>query len=112
MEHEPKPTIRGGKGPRYDISNKIVQELLDTGASIREICQRLDCSGALVLQVKNGERRDPKRPEGYKLNGKRLCSCCEVRPVKKGNHFLCEVCFRSGPIGEIASFDFHCFASI
>jgi hypothetical protein len=112
MENDPRPTIRGGKGPRFDISNKMVQELLDSGRTVGEISRELNCSVPLVLQVKRGERRDPKRPAHLQLNGRRVCSCCEVRPVKKGNRFLCEICFRSGPVGEIASDSFYCFASV
>jgi len=109
---EPRPFNRGGKGPRYDVKNSIVQEMLDSGVSICEVARKLDCSDALICQIKMGLRRDQRRPKHLDLRGQRICTCCGVRPVKKGNHFLCEICFRSGSNGEIAVDSVCCYASI
>ena len=112
MENEPRPFYRGGKGPRYDIRNEAVQDLLDSGISVGDISRKLDCSAALIVQIKLGIRRDQKRSQRMNLKGRKVCTCCGVRPRKRGNRFLCEICFRSGSNGEIAADSIHCYASI
>lgn len=91
----------GRKGPRYDIQNKKIIDLLKAGVSILEISRRLGCSEILIYNVRDGKRRDPTIPKRYNLNGRKLCCCCKLRPVKKGNHFLCDCCFRDGSLGEL-----------
>lgn len=87
--------------PRYDISNKMVQDLLDSGIPQEEIARRLNCSTMLVYSVRDGVRKDPVIPKRYQGNGVKKCRCCKLRPIKKGNRFLCGYCYRNGSTGDL-----------
>ena len=83
---------------RYDISNSMVQAMLDKGLSVCEAARRLGCSQMIVTRVKYCTRKDPVIPERFTKafkQGKRRCTCCQIKPVKKGNYFLCEDCYKN-----------------
>jgi hypothetical protein len=95
-----------GQGPRYDVSNQDVLRMLQKGLSLGEAARRLGCSVNLVWRVSKGARWDPRMPKQYRARSSHpRCSCCKVRPVKKGNRFLCEQCFKFGASGSV-----HCDA--
>lgn len=96
------------RGPRYDIKNERVLELLKKGVSICEISRRLGCSQILIAQVRDGKRKEQKMPRKY--NGKQMCRSCQIRPVKKGNRFLCAECFQGGSLGDLY-YDATCYVS-
>jgi len=96
---EENDTCSDRKGPRYDIPNKKVEALLSKGISVCEAARRLGCSQILVSMVRDGKRKNPK--PAPKFPGKKMCCSCRHRPVKKGNRFLCDYCFRSGSVGDV-----------
>jgi hypothetical protein len=83
-------------GKRYDISNAMVQSVLAKGVSVCEAARRLGCSQMIVSRVKYGTRKEPVLPVEHQQafrEGKRRCSCCGLKPVMKGNYFLCQECY-------------------
>jgi hypothetical protein len=77
-------------GSRPDLSNDHVLALLAYGYSKNSVCQILGTSIATVLLIEQGKRKQP----APKPKAKDLCTACGCRPVKKGNHFLCEPCYK------------------
>jgi len=78
---------------RHDISNKDVLEKIKQGWSVRKCSDHFNCSKNLILAVVNGTR--PEAPPIVELSKKEMCTCCLIRPRKKGNRFLCEYCFEN-----------------
>ena len=79
--------------PRYrgDIKNSDVLTELAKGKTVRAVSALFDCSEIVVQRIRKGLRVEhPSK----KIRGK-VCSCCKVRAVAKGNRFLCCDCFRS-----------------
>jgi len=86
-----KPAIRRY---RFDISNDDVLSRLDQGYTIKQCCALFNCSKNLIAAVIKGTR--PEAPEKKSsIDKKDLCTCCNIRRKKKGNHFLCEYCFEN-----------------
>lgn len=101
MPEDKDAPYQTGKGPRYDLSNKEIKTYLDAGESVGAVARRFACSNVLVMRVRDGIRKDQiEPPNRYRLNGRKPCSCCKIRPIKKGNHFLCEECFKNGSDDE------------
>jgi len=42
--------------------------------------------------LQHGENQKAERRKPKKKN--ELCTCCHLRPKMKGNHFLCEICYK------------------
>jgi len=91
---------------RYDIKNEDVEAKLKEGYSIAKTADFFNCSYTLVKAIKQGARKEITQREVLSKPDN-LCSCCGVRPRKKGNRFLCEWCFKHEESGTLA--DYGCF---
>jgi len=61
----------------------------------REYCFKKECLDAELTRLSELRKRlikDWKKKQKKRV--KPLCTNCHVRPIMKGNKFLCDVCFR------------------
>lgn len=87
---------------RHDIKNKeVLARIKEDGWSINRCCEKYNCSKNLILSIVSGTRPDLgdeyTRP---KIRQKDLCTSCGIREKKKGNRFLCALCFDKGSSEE------------
>lgn len=87
---------------RYDISNEAVLAKLAEGWSVRKCCDYFRCSKNLIEAVAQGIRPEPSPlVNKRKIKPEDLCTCCALRPKRKGLRFLCEYCFENQNIGVL-----------
>lgn len=83
---------------RHDIRNKeVLQCIKEDGWSISKCCEKWSCSKNLILSIVNGTR--PDLGDEYtrrEIPPDKICTSCGIREKKKGNRFLCSLCFESG----------------
>lgn len=80
---------------RNDITQEMrvsISNQLKTGASMRSLTIRYNCSFTLIRAIK--EDRHLERPVPKKRI-KKICSACKVRSVKRGFKFLCDLCYKN-----------------
>jgi hypothetical protein len=89
--------------PRYrpdidgDLETEIEQHMNGTGVSIEITADRYGISYTLARQIKYGTRVKPAKyppPKEAPPPDVEICSCCNERPKKPGNRFLCTQCER------------------
>jgi hypothetical protein len=78
------------RGSRPDLLNSDVLALLAFGYQKSSICRILGVGISTLLLIEQGKRKQPIP----KPKAKDLCTACGCRPKYKGNHFLCEPCYK------------------
>lgn len=86
---------------RHDIKNEEVLKKIEQGWGVNKCCEKFNCSKNLILSIVNKTRPDIDAEYIKKqIPIKDLCTGCRVRRKKKGNRFLCALCFDKGDSDE------------
>jgi len=79
-----------------DLPVEKIQSMLDEGMRQTDVASAFNVSQATISRLAGM----PPAPVKKTKKTVRLCSCCEVRPIAKGNRFLCSQCYRLQDVEE------------
>jgi len=92
---------------RHDIKNKeVLNKIKEHSWSVNKCCEKFNCSKNLILSIVNKTRPDIDAEDAEYIKIKKeipvkeLCTSCGLRRKKKGNRFLCALCFDKGDSDE------------
>lgn len=92
---------------KVKVNQRQVRRLLAEGGTINGIATHLRIPTTVVKRIRAG--KDVKFFKRNKSNrveyqGHKLCTCCGLREVYRGNRFLCEWCYQNMGAAELQGY--------